>query len=113
MTYKKPDPGKGWRLLKLGEKKVAGETFFDVDFPERGLQETCCAGEIFNRSDVGIGMFYRTREGVKPKPYTAKASITVPADYLKAEKWRRLALRMSKAKTIREAREIYKKGVGK
>lgn len=98
MTYKAPDPGKGWRLLKLGEKKVAGETFFYAELPGLGWKETCCAGEIFDSSEVRLGMFYRTREGVKP---------------VKGINYQRLALRMSKAKTIREAREIYNKGVGK
>lgn len=88
--------------MKFGEKKVAGETYFDVSFPELGWQETRCAGEIFNSSDVELGLFYRTRQGVehaknkKPEP-----------------NWKRLCSLMSKAKTIREARDIYNKGVGK
>lgn len=87
---KAPNPGKGWRLLKVGERIPK-----DAEYELAGeWVKTSNPTLLYNADDRRGGLLYRTKVPDK-KPVN------------------RLALKMSKSKTIREAREIYKKAVGR
>ncbi len=90
--YAAPDPGPGWRLLKVGEVIPSGETFWS----DKSWVETTLAGDKHRYGENAyIPMFYRTREGVKP----TRDPLT------------RALKRILKAKNVREARGIAEKAL--
>jgi hypothetical protein len=92
VTAVTPKPGKGWRLLKVGEAIPS-----DGEFHSGGAWlSSVSIGCLYDTDDQREGLFYRTREGVKPVK--------------KKPNWHRITLAMSKARTIGEARKIYARG---
>jgi len=101
VAHKAPDPGKGWRLFKADGTEDAPMDMecLDVTIRNDKWEPSSCRG-MRHFQNAFSRLFYRTREGVKQGPVKEEV-----------DKWRKLSLRMSKAKTIREARAIYEKGV--
>lgn len=97
MNYKAPDPGKGWRLLGDGERITRGAEAIDTTNPNDKWDEVFLSvGFKLSKSlmeDDGIFLRVRCKQ--------------------KTINYQRLALLMSKAPSIREARKIYGKAVGK
>lgn len=89
-TYTTPDPGKGYRLLRVGERKPGGNNRWS---PVKGYWHDVGSNEGDEHTEwtQRSGIFYRV-------PITRK-----PADPL-----RRALRKIIKAKTIKEAREIAK-----
>ncbi len=91
---KAPNPGTGWRLLRAGAVRKQGDEWY--------------SDNIKKWHPVIIGLGVISKHDISLSPYRRPIANDKPIK--KAPNYRLIALRMSKALTIGEAREIYKRG---
>jgi hypothetical protein len=95
-THKAPNPGKGWRLLEVGEIVRVGDECRLVDLEHDSWERVWGTGYRVTKEDVRNGWRYRRR---------------IESEPVKEFNWKSLALRMYKAKANREANRIYSAAV--